>query len=353
MKLLDRYIASVVISGTLAALLVVIGLDVFFGVIDQFDSVGKGGYTLATMLQSVALTTPQSLYELFPLAALLGSLMGLGMLATNNELVAIRASGLSIWRIVRSVLQTGVLMLMVAIFIGEVIAPVAERYGQHLRATATDSGISFLSSHGLWVRDDNLFINASKVLSPQRLADLTVYEFDAGQELKVATRATHAEFRDGLWVLRNVHQSTFSGEGVTTSYTDAVAWPSLLTPDLLGIVQLKPKNMSVLDIGQLLDYLDENSLDTMQYRYAFWGRFMTPVATLVMLFISVPFVFSSLRSVGAGQRIFIGLMIGFGFYIFSQVTSQMGQVYSLHPLLTTSLPSVLFALFGVRAIQRL
>jgi lipopolysaccharide export system permease protein len=353
MKLIDRYIAGTVVNGTLVALLVVVGLDIFFNVIDQIENVGKGGYTMVTLLQYVALTTPQSLYELFPMAALLGCLMGMGALAANNELTAMRASGLSIWRIVRSVMQAGVLMLVVAVFVGEVIAPVAEQYGQHLRVAATDREVSFLGSRGLWVRDDRRFINARRVLDQSSLADLTVYEFDDASHLREATRATHAEFLDGRWILHGVRQSAFSDAGVTVSYTDTLTWPSLLTPDLLGIVMLKPKNMSAADINQLVDYLDENGLDTRQYRFAFWGRFMTPISSLVMLFISVPFVFSGLRSVGAGQRIFIGVMVGFGFYILSQVAGQMGQVYGLPPLLTMLAPNTIFVLLGIYAIRRL
>ncbi|MGB5260374.1 MAG: LPS export ABC transporter permease LptG [Gammaproteobacteria bacterium] len=353
MRLLNRYIGGVVVTGTLIALLVLVGLDIFFSVIEEIDNVGRGSYSLSIMLQSVLLTTPQSLYELFPLATLLGSLMGLGAMANHSELMAMRACGLSVWRIVRSVLQTGLLILIVAVFIGEVIAPVAELYGQNLRASATERGVSFLGRRGLWVRDDNLYINAGKVLARERLADLTVYEFDDAHELRVATRAAQAEFRDEQWFLSDVQQSIFDGQGITVSHAESVVWPSLLTPDLLGIVQVKPKNMSVVDIGQLVNYLDENGLDTAEYRYAFWGRFMTPLSALVMLFISVPFVFGSLRSVGAGQRIFFGMLIGFSFYIFTQLTAQMGLVYGLHPLLAMLLPVSLFMIYGVRAMQRL
>lgn len=353
MKLLDRYIGSVVVGGTLVALLVVVGLDVFFTVIDQIEDVGRGGYTLMTMLQYVALTTPQSVYELFPMAALLGSLMGMGTLAANSELIAMRAGGLSIWRIVRSVLQAGVMMLVVAVFLGEMVAPVAEQYGQHLRVTAATRGISFLGGEGLWVRDDLLYINARRVLDRERLADLTVYEFDDQARLKMATRATHAEFRDGHWVLHGVQQSGFVDGGVEVGHFDTVSWPSLLTPELLGIVMLKPKNMSAYDLDQLVGYLADNGLDTSQYRFAFWGRFMTPVASLVMLFISVPFVFSGLRTVSAGQRIFVGVLVGFGFYILSQVAVQIGQVYSLPPLATMLVPNIIFLLIGIRAVRRL
>ena len=353
MKILDRYIAVAVMVGTLVALLVVVGLDMFFSVVAQIDNVGKGSYTMLKMLQYVALTTPGSIYELFPMAALLGSLAGMGMLAANSELIAMRASGVSVWRIVRSVLQAGVAMLLVAVLVGEFVAPLAERYGQQLRAAATSKGVSFLGSHGLWVRDADLFINASKVLGDDMLADVTVYEFDADDRLKVATRARQAHYQDGEWVLRDVQQSEFGTDLVAVKRFDRVAWPSLLTPELLSIVVLKPQDMATRDIDQLVSYLDENGLDTRQYRYAFWGRFMTPLSALVMLFISVPFVFGGLRSVSTGQRIFIGVLVGFGFYLASQISTQLGQGYGLNPLAVTLAPNIVFFLIGLRAVRRL
>jgi len=352
-KTLDRYVAAAVVAGTGVALLVVVGLDIFFSVITQIDDVGKGGYSMYVMLRYVALITPQGAYELFPMAALLGSLIGMGMLAANSELIAMRAAGVSIWRIVQSVMQAGALLLLLAVFIGEVVAPAAEQYGQQLRAAATNKRVSFLGSRGLWVRDEHYYINAGKVLADDTLADLEVYEFGTDGRLVKATRAARAQFAAGQWTLYDVRQSTFVDGQVKVERLEEVAWPLMLTPDLLGIVVLKPKNMSASDIGQFVDYLDENGLDSMEYRYAFWGRFMTPLATLVMLFISVPFVFGGLRSVTAGQRIFVGILVGFGFYLVSQISSQLGQVYSLNPLIAMLTPSILFLAIGLRAMLRL
>jgi lipopolysaccharide export system permease protein len=300
----------------------------------------------------VVLITPQGAYELFPMAALLGSLIGMGMLAANSELIAMRAAGVSVWRIVQSVLQAGVLLLLFAVFIGEVVAPASEQYGQQLRAAATNKRVSFLGSRGLWVRDENYYINAGKVLADDTLADLEVYEFDTDGRMTMATRATRAQYAGGQWLLHDVRQSTFVDGSVKVGHLDEVAWPSLLTPELLGIVVLKPKNMSARDIRQFVDYLEDNGLDSVEYRYAFWSRFMTPLATLVMLFISVPFVFGGLRSASAGQRIFVGILVGFGFYLVSQITSQLGQVYNLNPLFAMLTPNVLFLAIGLRAVRR-
>lgn len=353
MKILDRYIAVAVITGTLVALLIVVGLDVFFNVIAQLDNVGRDNYTLMTLVQFVALITPQSMYQLFPMAALLGSLMGMGALSANSELIAMRAGGLSVWRIIRSVMQAGMLMLVVAVFVGEVVAPVAEQKGQQLRAAAINGGISFLGKRGLWVRDDSLFINARKILPDSTLADLTIYEFDDATQLKVVTQAVEARYRDGQWILHDVARTEFTADRVLVSHVEEQARTSTLTPDLLGVVALKPENMSVQDITRFMGYLKENGLDTSQYRYAYWKRFMTPLAVLVMLFISVPFVFGGLRSVSAGQRIFIGMLVGFGFYLLSQVVSQVGQVFGLNPLLVLLLPAVVFMVPGIRAVRRL
>jgi lipopolysaccharide export system permease protein len=353
MKILDRYLAGVVMLGTGIALLVILGLDLFFTIISQLDDVGEGSYTLAKVLLYSLLTLPRSVYELFPTAALLGGLIGLGTLAVHSELAAMRAVGFPVWRIVRAVLQAGLIMLVFIVALGEFAAPVAEQYGQQLRAVALEKRISFMGRDGLWVREDSRYIFAKRIIDDNRLADLDVYDFDANRQLLKATHAGSADYRDGEWVLHDLQQSVFAGDGVTTRQEESVTWPSLLTPELISIVMLKPENMSAQDIRQFIVYLDDNGLDTRQYRYALWGRFVTPLSALVMLFIAVPFVFGSLRSVGAGQRIFVGTLAGFGFYMTSQMAGQMGQVYGLNPMIGNLTPSLVVLGLGIFAIRRI
>lgn len=353
MKILDRYIAVAIAAGTGIALLVIIGLDIFFNVIGQLDSVGVGTYSFWKMLLFVVLTTPKSIYDMFPMAALLGSLIGMGMLAANSELVAMRASGVSVWRILQSVLQAGVLMLVVVVMLGELVAPSAEHYGQKMRAAATNQGVSFLGTLGLWVRDGNDYINVRKILGDENLADLIIYEFDDDNSLSMIMTAARAQYKSDVWQLIDVVQTQFRDDRVKVGHIDQLERQTLVTPELLSVVVMKPQTMSVVAIAQLVDYLEENGLDSQQYRYAFWGRLMTPLASLVMLLVSVPFVFGGLRSVHTGQRIFIGILVGFGFYVVSQISSQMGQVYALNPLLAALVPSVLFMLIGIRAIRKI
>ena len=353
MKILDRYIAIAVASGAAVALLLIVGLESFFTLIKELDSVGQGGYTTGKMLQYVLLGLPRSMYELFPAAALIGGLTGMGALAVNSELVAMRAGGLSIWRIVMSVLQTGVLMLVVIVALGETVAPVAEEYAQRLRAVALDKHVSFLGRDGIWVREEERYIFIERIIDDRQLANLRVFEFDENRRLVRATRAGTATHLEDGWELQDVEQSQFS-EGAVSAHREArMRWPSLITPSLLDIVVLKPENMSVLNIRRFIDYLVDNGLDPMQYRYAFWSRFVVPLSALLMLFISVPLVFGSLRSTGTGQRVFIGILLGFGFYLLNRMAGQMGQGYELNPLLASFTPGVAVLVIGFLMVRRL
>jgi lipopolysaccharide export system permease protein len=203
------------------------------------------------------------------------------------------------------------------------------------------------------VRDGNYYINVRKILTDEKLAGLTLYEFDDDASLSVITTAAQANYHGDTWQLRDVEQTQFRDNRVEVENFDQLERQTLVTPELLSMVVLKPQTMSVVAIAQLVDYLDENGLESGRYRYAFWGRLMTPVASLVMLLVSVPFVFGAMRSATSGQRIFIGILVGFGFYVVSQISSQMGQVYALNPLLATLAPSLLFMALGIRAIQKI
>ena len=305
------------------------------------------------MLQYVLLGLPRSLYELFPAAALIGGLIGMGALAVNSELVAMRAGGLSVWRIVMSVLQTGVLMLVVIVALGETVAPVAEEYAQRLRAVALDKHVSFLGRDGIWVREEERYIFIERIIDDRQLANLRVFEFDDARRLVRATRAGTATHHDDGWELQDVEQSQFGESTVSTRREAHMSWPSLITPSLLAVVVLKPENMSVLDIRRFVGYLEDNGLDTIQYDYAFWSRIVVPLSALIMLFITVPLVFGLLRSTGMGQRVLSGILLGFGFYLLNRMAAQMGQVYELNPLLASFTPGIIVLIIGYRMVRRL
>lgn len=353
MRLIDRYLGRSVALGSVLALLVLVALDLLFAVIQESGDVGKNGYEWIHALTYIALTLPRRLYELFPTAVLLGSLLSLGTLASNSELVAIRAAGVSVNRIVRSVLKAGFSLMILAVLLGEFVAPVAEEQAQQVRAGGFSDRLSLKGAQGLWARDGGRFLRIDTVLPNMQLLGIRVFEFDGALHLRETVQARAASYEDGQWILRDVRRSRIGDDGVSASMTPREVWPRLIAPELFRVITIKPEQMSAWTLAKYVTYLRDNNLDAKRYELAFWVRFTTPLSSLVMLLLAIPFVFGSLRSGGAGQRLFVGLLVGVGFYIFNRTMNHLGLVYGLSPFLSATLPLLVFLGLSLAALRRI
>ena len=355
MKILDQYIARTVISGTLMALLVLAALLAFVDFISEIGKVGNPayvGYDVLDVISFVLLTLPTRMYEIFPTAVLLGSLLSLGALASNSELTVMRASGMSIMRISGSVLQAGLILVVIVAFVGEVLVPISERKAQTLKVSSLQQNISLGGKHGFWVRDSMRYMHVGQVYPDLHLGHLDIYELNEAKQLKRITYAESARYTKDTWQLKDIKRSVISDTGVTSEAIASDQWPGLLNPDLFNVVTVKPENMSALDLYRYSQYLQNNELDASHYQLAFWIKVITPVSSLVMLLIALPFVFGSQRSGGAGQRVLVGLLLGIGFFMVNRIMNHMGQVYGIHPFISAALPVMLVAIAGTLAIKR-
>lgn len=352
MKVLDRYIGRQLLAGTffiMAGLLILLGVLHLF---EELGEVGKGNYGLEAAFVYVAMGLPRFAYELFPVTVLLGSLAGLGSLAVHSELIAMRAAGISLRRIVLAMLQAGFLLMVLALILGELVAPPSEQYAQQMRTDLKSEQISLRSKYGFWAKDGHAFINIRSFLPGNELEGVYIYEFNDQSRLSVATHAERAVFLDGRWLLKGIRQSFISEEGITTRVLEQAAWGSLLEPDLLNVVVVKPHMLPIWGLYRYIGFLKANGQDANQYEVAFWGKLVKPLITVAMLFLSVPFLFGSLRSVGLGKRVFIGTLIGLGFYMGNKMISYMAVVYGWNPIFASVLPGVLVTASALWAMRR-
>ena len=356
MRILDRYIGFAVASHTLVVMLVFIALFSFASFVGEVDYIGKGKYGLLQAVYYVALTLPSLMYQLFPPVALIGSMVGLGMLSSGSELVAIRAAGVSMGRIILSVMKVGALLMLAALIVGEWLAPQAEYYAQTMRSTALSERISLKTQSGFWVRDGHNFIHVREILADSQLADISIYEFASmanGQNrLQTITHARTASYQQNKWQLQDIQYSKISETGIITQRQPSAEWGSLLSPAVLGVVAVKPDKLSLLGLRKYIDYLHDNNLNADRYELAFWKKLMLPLGTGVMVFLAIPFIFGTLRSVGIGQRIMVGTLLGIAFYLFNQTFGYTGLVYGLNPIVSAVLPPMLFLGLGLFLMRR-
>lgn len=341
MSRLERYLSASVLQAVMIALLVFMSLLVFLGFVDEMDEVGKGRYSTLDAFLVALLSAPRFSFEVFPVAALFGGLLGLGGLARHGELVAIRAMGVSPLQIAFSLIKAGVLMMLVVFFIGEVLAPATEAYALRLKVEKQQEQVTFRSQYGFWARDGDAFVNISKILPDGRLEEISIYEFDADKRLTLATTATSAEHRNGLWLLSDIHQRRLLEGSVENRHLSEATWDSLLDPALLSLVVAKPNLLPVWGLHDYISFMRANGQNPKLYEMAFWSKVSTPLASMVLLLFALPFVLGSPRA-GAGQQILMGAMAGAVFFLVSRGLSFGAVAYDYSPLLASMLPPLMF-----------
>lgn len=340
MTLLDRYIGRTVIGHTLVAFFILLILYFFSTLVTEIGYAGKGSYgTVNAVLYSLMLL-PRQAYELFPMVALLGAILGLGALAGNSELTVVRASGVSIKRIALSVSKAGLLMIVVVVALGEGIAPELEKEANQQRLRALSKSVSLNTSNGLWAKDGESFITIRRLNPDGKANGISLYHLQ-GQRISEIDTAAAGEYLDGVWQLRNIRKTLFSEQGVSVVQQKKMEWNSSLTPEVINLAAIAPENLAAWELYDYVDYLQENGLASQRYEVALWIRLMMPLATGGMILLALPFVFGSTRSAGVGQRIMIGALIGIAFYLANGVFSRMGLIYDVPPLISASAPTVL------------
>jgi lipopolysaccharide export system permease protein len=353
MTLLDKYIGRSIATSILLALLVFVSLDMLFALVREVDEIGRGDYGFFEALIFLFLTTPHRIYQYFPVAALLGAIAGLGILASNSELTVIRAAGVSVTRIVGSVLKVGAVMMVVVVLLGEFVIPVAEQTAETRRALKLAEQSALKSEYGFWSRDGYSFINIRDIDPGGQIANVYLYEFDSDYRLRRATHAGRARYDNGQWLLENIVQSDISENRVEQSVIDKARWDSLLSPGLLNIIVIDPAKMPVYELFSYIQFLRANGQDADRYSLAMWNKIMLPLAIAVMLLLAVPFVFGPLRSVAIGPRILVGFLVGLAFYIINEAFGHLGVVYSFSPIMSATLPVLLFLAGALYMLRRI
>ncbi|MEI6860055.1 MAG: LPS export ABC transporter permease LptG [Shewanella sp.] len=352
MKILDLYIARTLVSSSALCLLILTGLSGMIKWVDQLRVVGRGSYTMLDAGIYVLFLIPRDIEMFFPMAVLLGALIGMGMLASGSELVVMQSSGLSRFQITLSAMKTAVPLMLMIMVLGEWGAPAAERRANELQAFKVSGGSLIASSRGVWAKDGDLFVNIGEVENINSLHNITLYKFDNTLTLVQTIHADHGIYSNDHWRLTDVKQTDLTKNKVTLTELAQYRWDSTLTPDKLSVVSVKPESLSIQGLVNYLDYLKVNKQDPGRYELALWRKIMQPVTVAVMMLVALSFIFGPLRSVTMGARVLLGVIAGFTFYISSEIFGPLTLVYGLPAFLGAAMPALIFSSIAIYFIRK-
>ncbi|NLC37151.1 MAG: LPS export ABC transporter permease LptG [Alcaligenaceae bacterium] len=358
MRTARRYLAKEIYRSSSVVLVALLGLFTFFALIEELDKVGSQ-FTLLNLFYMQALALPTYLYDLLPIGVLIGSVLALAGLAQRNELVILRVSGISGLKLLGMLWLVTIPWVMGAFLLSEVITPAAELKASQVSLDLLGRAEGGRMSSGYWFKETDAqggtrIINIAQLNADGAVSQITLYEFRAGQELSSMSQAASGLFANGTLLLKDVTE-TIIDETSVQALADASP-PSepvtrierqaervlntTLTPERLIARVLTPERMSILDLADYIRYLSDNNLQTDRQVVALWRKVAYPFTLFVMMTIAAPIAFMQTRKGGVGSKVFIGILLGVGFFMGNQLALNVGMLSRWAPWVTALVPNL-------------
>lgn len=369
MRTLRRLIYGEILIAVLFVLLAFLALFSFFDLVDELPTLGRASpldptrvYALPQALAYVALQLPTRIYELLPIAVLIGSVFVLVRLAQSSEFTILRTSGLGPGRALRTLLGLGAGFVLLTFAIGDYVAPAAGKTGQLLKSHY--QGRTTLGRTGAWLKersqDSQFSVNVGALGADGALQEVRIFEFgDDGRlrsTLKAATgqiASNGASGTGGHWQLQQVQRQQFDTRGGQANVQRQTLaqwdWPTGLSSEMVSVALLKPERMATLDLFRYVRHLEANGQNAQRYEIEFWRKLFYPLSCLVMVVLALPFAYLHFRSGGVAGYVFLGVMLGISFFLLSNVFGYIGNLRAWAPWLVAAAPSLLYSLVSLGA----
>lgn len=360
MRTLRRLIYGEVIRSIGFVTLGFLSLFFFFDFVEEVQSVERHaatGYRLIHALRYVTLMVPSHLYELMPIAVLIGTIFVMARLAQSSEYTILRTSGLDPWRALKMLLTLGLGFVAFTFVVGDYVSPPADRTAQLLKARYT--GRITIGQTGAWLKERQAYtqfaVNVNELTADGNLRGVRIFEFDNRGLLISMTVAESATMKDeDAWQLQHVQRTDFPtkgtpGEHIERGQLDSLRWPNKISAEMVSTALLKPERMGTVDLFQYIQHLQSNAQTAQRYEIEFWKKVFYPLSCLVMVVLALPFAYLHFRSGGIATYVFGGVMAGISFFLLNNVFGYIGNLQNWQPWLTAALPGMIYSVISLTA----
>lgn len=368
MRTARRYLAREIYRSTSVVLIALLGLFTFFTLVDELDTVGDA-FPLTALFYLQILSIPTRLYDLLPIGVLIGAILALSGLAQRNELVILRVSGVSGFGLLKMLWTVSIPIIVGALILSEFLTPMAEIKSSETNLLMRGKVEGGRLASGYWFKEPTpnggtRIINVGNLLSSGNVANLSVYEFPDGLTLSLIAKSDAGRFADGKLVMQKVVENHIAPSlertladakvtaepSVTITHSPERSFETSLTAERLVARILTPERMSLLALYDYIDYLERNQLQADRQTVAIWRKLAFPFTLLVMLTIAAPISFMQTRRGGVGAKVFLGILLGTGFFMINQLALNVSLLYNWSPVVTALLPNIGAMILALTAV---
>ncbi len=368
MQTARRYLAREIYRSTSVVLIALLGLFTFFTLVDELDSV-SARFPLSALFYLQGLSLPTRLYDLLPIGLLIGAILALSGLAQRNELVILRVSGVSGMGLLRMLWTVSIPIILGALVLSEFLTPLAEIKSSEVNLLMRGRVEGGRLASGYWFKEPTpnggtRVINVGKLLASGNVENLSIYEFPDGLTLSVMTQAKSGKFLKGKLEMQDVVETHIDANiksvladakvtgqpAATVKQLPQQSIDTTLSSERLVARILTPERMSLVALHDYIDYLDRNQLQADRQIVAVWRKMAYPFTLLVMLTIAAPISFMQTRRGGVGAKVFLGILLGTGFFMINQLALNVSLLFNWPPVVTALLPNVGAMILALTAV---
>jgi lipopolysaccharide export system permease protein len=350
MTISNRYIAKILFSFTLTVLIIWLGVYSFFNFLEEMDSIGRANYTSFQAMKYIGLNVPEVIYSHSTSIILLGCILGMGQLSSNNEIIVMRASGESIMRITFFTIKVSLLFVFSCITLGETIVPISSEYAEKIRSKALGIASASQSEDGFWIKDGKNFINVKKNLDGKLFFDLSIFEINSSNKIQTVTTANKAKFTGQALSLEDIEVFLLDDskyiDNITQKKFNSLTKLVTFDSDFVSSLKKSPEDLTTFKIIKQISYLSDNKLRSDIYELELYKRLIRPFTLIAMIIIGMLFIFGSNRSVTLGRKIFIGISLALSFEMMSRVGGAFSLGFDLNPIIIATMPTAIILLIA-------
>ena len=340
-----KYLFHRFILGLIVSLTVLVSIETFFSFTAELKYLNIGDYNILVITKYIILNIPKSLEIMFPYAVLIGSMLSLGAMSSDMEFISMQSAGISISKIITIILIQAFLLSSIFYYTTDSLIPKYSNKAEMKKNFALNKKLIF-NKNGVWFKDKNTFIKINEIYSDAKLNGIIMYSYNTDNSLSLIKHIGDAEFIDNKWHLREINETIINNSLITKKYFKEEYVEHLIDRKLINIKTHKSSSLSLADVSQNISYLIKNNLDPNIQKKIYWEKIFMPLSTVVMLFLSMPFIFGKHRSANLSKRLVLGLFIGIGFFIITSILPNLGMVLGILPFINVLLPHILFIILG-------
>lgn len=349
MKLIESYILKKCAFNSLLMLISFTLLFSIFNALAEFSTIGKGDFnSLSLLIYTVALV-PGYIYLFMPLAVLIGVMLSMLSLVNYSEYAIIRTSGISLYRITACLLIFGLSMSLITFLEGEFVAPSSKQFAQSYKLSKTKTTMSTQLQSGIWSRDgENDFVNISQILPDKTILGVSIYKYDKDLKLKHYIKAKSGKFNmnQQTWELNDVTLYDYAGQNMNISYLQNFLWVTSIMPGYFSVLVVNPEDMSIIALLKYIQHLRQINQASDRYQIALWNKLLYPLSCVSMSLLAIAFIPNNRRNINLATKLFVGILIGIGFFFFTRLVSFLALLFNWNPVIAAIGPTLLLFALG-------